>query len=307
MKVFVTGSQGFVGRHLCDAMREKNVTIIKGARTARNSDEISYGDLNQMIDWSQLLRNVDVIVHLAAHVHVLQKSTDLILAEYMNINCDATLRIAIAAKTIGVGRFVYLSSVKVNGEETFDRPFSADDTPQPRDAYSQSKYEAEIKLMRLHEAGRFEVVIIRPPLVYGPSVKANFAKLMKIASYGIPLPFGKVNNKRSLISVYNLCDLIITCCQHPSAAGQVFLASDDHDLSLKEMIEKMALAQHKRAWLLPVPVWLMQILARLVGRSDYVQRLFGNLQVDIQKTKMLLGWHPPFQFEDTFKKASKNQ
>ena len=219
------------------------------------------------------------------------------------MNVDATLNLARAAKKSKVLKFIFISSVKVNGEETYDLPFTSSDRAAPQDFYGISKAEAEKELLELHEPGIFEVVIIRPPLVYGPGVKANFEKLYHFAKIGIPLPFGLVKNKRSLVSVFNLVDLIVVTLTHPKAAGEIFMVSDDHDLSLRELIELMAKTQGKRAHLINVPVKLMKMAARVVGKKSYADRLFGNLQVDIEKTKQLLGWKPPFTFEETFMRS----
>lgn len=222
------------------------------------------------------------------------------LIEFRMSNVEATLNIATAAKKTGVKRFIYMSSVKVNGEETFDRPFTASDTPHPEDPYGISKAEAEVELLKLNVPGIFEVVIIRPPLIYGLGVKANFEKLYKFAGHQFPMPFGLVKNKRSLVSVFNLVDLIITTLSHSHAGGEIFMASDDHDLSLAELIKLMAKVQNKKAYLIPVPVALMKFFAKLLGKKSYADRLFGNLQVDSEKTKRLLDWKPPYSFEATF-------
>ena len=223
------------------------------------------------------------------------------LTQFRLCNVEATLKIAKAAKKMGVKRFLFISSVKVNGEETFARPFSASDIPAPEDPYGISKMEAERELLKIHEPGVFEVIIIRPPLIYGKGVKANFEKLFHFASKGLPMPFGLVKNKRSLVSVLNLIDLMMTSLFHPKASGEVFMVSDDRDLSLRELIEMMAQVQGKKALMLPVPVGMMKFGAKILGKKSYADRLFGNLQVDIEKTKLMLDWKPPYYFDDTFK------
>lgn len=293
-KIFITGSTGFVGRHLTLELQKRNIPFVAGNRTL-------YGDLVTQKNWTQILDGCDSIVHLAARVHVMEETSTDPLSEFRKMNVEATINLAQAAKKIGVKRFIFISSVKVNGEETVDQAFMASDPPSPQDPYGISKMEAEAELLKLHQPGLFEVVIIRPPLVYGPGVKANFEKLFHYAGFKIPLPFGLVENKRSLVSVLNLADLIMTTLTHPKAGGEIFMVSDDRDLSLSELIKLMAKVQGKKAILLPVPVGLMKFAASILGKKSYADRLFGNLQVDIEKTKKLLDWKPPYSFLDTFK------
>jgi nucleoside-diphosphate-sugar epimerase len=293
--IFITGSTGFVGTHLVNQFKNKNINYVAGSRAL-------YGDLTADNDWKSLLKGCDVIIHLAARVHVMEEKEQDPLEAFRIINVIATMKLAEAAKAAGVKRFIYLSSVKVNGEETGEQPFSASDLPNPQDPYGVSKMEAEIALMKLHTNKLFEVVIIRPPLIYGLGVKANFNKLFWLVKKDLPLPFGRVNNKRSLVSVLNLCDLIIRCIDHPCAGGEVFLASDGKDYSLKELILLMGKVLDKQPHLLPIPVELMRCALGFLGKSSYADRLFGNLHVDIEKTKKILDWNPLFSFEDTFKK-----
>jgi nucleoside-diphosphate-sugar epimerase len=285
-KIFITGSNGFVGLHLISELTKRNIPFVAGNRTL-------YGDLVTQNNWENLLFSCSSVVHLAARVHIMNEESSDPLAQFLSI--------AHAAKKAGVKRFIFISSVKVNGEETFDCPFSASDIPAPQDPYGISKMEAEIELLKLHEAGIFEVVIIRPPLIYGLGVKANFEKLFHFVRRGLPIPFGLVKNKRSLVSVLNLVDLVITTLTHPRAGGEIFMVSDDRDLSLSELIKLMAKVQGKIAHLLPVPVGFMKFGAKILGKKSYAGRLFGNLQVDIEKTKGVLDWKPPFTFEETFK------
>ncbi len=292
-KVFITGADGFVGKHLQRVLKDKNISFVAGNRAL-------YGDMSEQSKWGQFLIDCDSVVHLAARVHVMNETETDPLIAFRKYNVKATIELAKAAKSAGVKRFIFISSVKVNGEETFDRPFFSNDIPAPQDPYGISKAEAEKELLKLHEENVFEVVIIRPPLIYGPDVKANFENLMKVVSKNIPLPFGAVKNKRSLVSVYNLADLIVTCLNHPSAGGKIFLVSDDNDLSLTDLIRKMALVQNKSAKLIPIPTSVMKLAAILMGKKAYADRLFGNLQVDISETKSLLGWKPPYTFENTF-------
>lgn len=293
-KIFITGSTGFVGKHLIQELKKRNLSFVAG-------DRALYGDLITQKNWEALLTGCDSVVHLAARVHVMNETNADPLSAFRASNVEATLNLANAAKKIGVKRFIFISSVKVNGEETFDRPFKAIDIPAPQDPYGVSKMEAEIELMKLHQPGIFEVVIIRPPLIYGPGVKANFQKLMWLVEKDLPIPFGRVDNRRSLVSVLNLADLIITSLDHPKAGGEIFLVSDDCDLSLKDLLIKMGKVLNKYPHLLPVPVGLMKFGAKLIGKKSYADRLFGNLQVDIEKTKQLLNWKPPYTFEESFK------
>jgi UDP-glucose 4-epimerase len=294
-KIFVTGSTGFVGKNLVHEISKMNLSFTAGNREV-------YGDLVTHKNWEPILKDHDVIIHLAARVHVMNEIDNDPLKAFRAMNVEATLNIARAAQKIGAKRFIYISSVKVNGEETHGIPYRASDAANPQDPYGVSKMEAENELMKLHTPGAFEVVIIRPPLVYGPGVKANFEKLFYFVQKDLPIPFKRVQNKRSLVSVFNLVDLIICCIDNPNASGKIFLVSDDHDLSLPELITEMAKVNGKFPHLLPVPVGLMKLGAKLLGKSSFADRLFGDLQVDIEETKKLLSWKPPFDFQTTFKK-----
>ncbi len=282
-----------MGKHLQKVLKDNNISFIAGTRAL-------YGDILLQSNWEDLLKDCQAVIHLAARVHVMNEvETDPLLA-FRKYNVETTVNLAKAAKAVGVKRFIFISSVKVNGEETTEKPFTSMDAPAPHDPYGISKAEAEEALLKLHEPNIFEIVIIRPPLIYGPGVKANFKNLMSLVERNFPLPFGSVKNKRSMVSVFNLVDLIITCLSHPCAGGKIFLVSDDNDLSLPELIKKMALVQKKKVRLLPVPVKVMELGAKLIGKKDYAERLFGNLQVDISETKKNLDWTPPYSFEQTF-------
>lgn len=294
MKVFITGANGFVGKRLQKKLASLSLPYVAGTREL-------YGDLEEQNNWKEILKGMDVVVHLAARVHVMNETNTDPLSAFRNANVVGTLKLAVAAKSVGVKRFIFISSVKVNGEETFDRPFSANDRPAPQDPYGVSKLEAERELMKLHQPGVFEIVVVRPPLVYGPGVKANFEKLFWLVKTDLPIPFSLVKNKRSLVSVDNLVDLIVTTLSHPKASGEIFLVSDDLDYSLKDLIEEMGKVLGKSPHLLPIPVTLMKIGAKMLGKKAYVNRLFGNLHVDIEKTKTLLNWKPPYTFQDTYK------
>lgn len=219
--------------------------------------------------------------------------TDDPLAAFRSVNVDATLNLARQAASAGVKRFVFVSSVKVNGEETFERPFTAFDAAAPQDPYGQSKWEAELGLRALARETGLELVIVRPPLVYGPGVRANFLNLMRLVKSGLPLPLGAVHNRRSMVALENLVDLLILCSEHPQAPGQVFLVSDDCDLSLTELLRLLGGAMQRRQYLLPLPAGGLAAAARLLGKAAVARRLLGSLQVDIAHTKQTLSWQPP--------------
>lgn len=256
------------------------------------------GDLEATTDWRTALDGVDSVVHLAARVHVMQDTASDPLAEFRRVNVAGTLNLARQAALAGVRRLVFVSSVKVNGEGTMPgRPYTADDVPAPLDAYGVSKHEAEVGLREIAKATGLEITIIRPVLVYGPGVGANFLAMMRWLYRGVPLPLGAIHNRRSLIAVDNLADLILTCLDHPGAANQVFLASDGEDVSTTELLRRTAQALGKPERLLPVPVPLLNLAARLLGKQDFAQRLCGSLQVDIGKTRAMLEWTPPLSLQ----------
>jgi nucleoside-diphosphate-sugar epimerase len=268
------------------------------------SDLVVVGDIHELTDWQAALRGVDTVVHLAARVHVMNDSAVDPLAAFRRVNVDGSLNLARSAYLAGVRRYVFMSSVKVNGEATqTGQPFSESDAPHPQDAYGQSKYEAEVGLQRIATDTGMEVVIIRPPLVYGPGVKANFASLMRAVQSGWPLPLGAICNQRSLVALDNLVDFIVTCITHPRAANQTFLVSDGQDLSTPELIRGLARAAGVPAQLWPVPVWLLGAAARLLGREDALQRLCGNLQVNSNKANDLLDWSPILSVEQGLRRA----
>lgn len=295
--IFITGANGFVGKTLLQELSKRQMPFKPGTREL-------YGDMAQVQDWKPFLRGCDCVVHLAARVHVMDEKESNPLLAFRKTNVEATIKMAHAAKEVGVKKFIFISSIKVNGEITGENPFDAKDLPNPQDPYGVSKMEAEIGLLSLHQPDVFDVTIIRPPLVYGPGVRANFEKLFWLVNKDLPLPFKAVKNKRSLVSVFNLCDLIITCLNNSRAAGEVFLVSDGIDYSLRDLIELMGKTSGKYPHLLYVPVGLMRFGAKILGKGDYAQRLFGNLHVDINKTKNLLGWKPPYTFEMTYGKNS---
>ena len=298
MKLLITGANGFVGSALCAKAQEK-FSVIAATRDV-------VGTIDKNTDWHSVLNDVDVVVHLAARVHVMNDTSSDPLNEFRKINVEGSLNLAQQAIKAGVKRLVFISSIKVNGESTtLGQPFTANDAPNPQDAYGQSKYEAELALKHLAEQTRLEVVIIRPPLVYGAGVKANFYSMMRWLNRSVPLPLGAINNKRSLVALDNLVDLILTCVEHPNAANQTFLVSDDEDLSTTELLRRMAKALGKTAYLLPVPSSLLEFAARLIGKQAIAQRLCGSLQLDISKTRQLLNWTPPVSVDTALAQTAR--
>lgn len=301
--LLVTGANGFIGNAVCKQAVHHGIRV-RGAMRARTEvpsfvEPVEVGEINSLTDWSNVLRDVNVVVHLAARVHVMQDVEADPLKAFRVVNVDGTLNLARQSAVAGVKRFVFVSSVKVNGECTLPgRAFTEADTPVPQDAYGISKHEAEQGLRQLSAEMGIEVVIIRPPLVYGPGVKANYAALMRAVQRGWPLPLGAVHNQRSLVALSNLVDFILTCITHPQAGNQTFLVSDGQDLSTTELIHGMAQAAGVTARLLPVPMWALHAGALLLGKADAVQRLCGNLQVDSTKARSLLGWVPPVSVEE---------
>jgi UDP-glucose 4-epimerase len=292
--ILVTGATGFVGRHLCEDLAQRGMPFRPVSRKSL-PDHLTIPDINAATDWTAALKGVDCVIHLAARVHVMREREADPLAAFRAMNVEATLNLARQAAKAGVRRLVYVSSIKVNGETTAEgRPFQADDAPAPQDPYGRSKAEAEQSLLELGEQTGLEIVIIRPPLVYGPGVGANFRLLMRWAASGIPSPFGCCRNSRSLVYVGNLTDLLIAAADHPAAAGQVFLASDGEDLSTKDLFQMMADLQGKRALSLPLPIKAMQAAASLVGKASLSDRLLKNLEVDIAKTEAVLAWKPHY-------------
>lgn len=264
-------------------------------------------DLGPHADWREALREVDVVVHLAARVHVMREASSDPLAEFRRCNVAGTLRLAQQAAGAHVRRLIYLSSIKVNGESTAPgRPYTADDSPAPRDPYGVSKLEAERALQEVSATSRMETVIIRPPLVYGPGVKANFERMMRWLRRGIPLPLGAVRNRRSLLALDNLVDLIRVCLTHPAAADRVFLAADGEDLSTPDLLRRLGRALGVSPRLVPFPVPLLRAAGRLTGHSEVVERLCGSLQVSIASTRERLRWTPPVGVDVALERAARH-
>ena len=310
MKVLVTGANGFVGNALVTQLLADNLVVIGVVRSKDSILPDGAGrflilDILDEIHWNSMLEGVTVVIHTAARVHVMDDSVADPLVEFRKVNVDATLNLARQAADAGVKRFIFISSVKVNGEITqLGQPFQPNDNYIPDDPYGLSKYEAEQGLLALAKETGMEVVIIRPPLVYGPGVRANFASMMKWVNKGVPLPLGTIKNQRSLVALDNLVSFIIHCIDHPQAANEVFLISDGEDVSTTELLQKVAKAFGKQARLVSVPVSWMSFAARLIGKGDMTNRLFGSLQVDSSKARNLLGWKPVTTMDEQLKKTA---
>jgi len=329
MKVLVTGANGFIGQPLTIFLTKHGYQIRSVVRVApdhfqdkeiRKSKEpedlVAVGSIDSHTDWANVLQDIDTVIHLAARVHKINDDAVNPLTAFREVNTAGTEHLARESAKIGVRRFVYLSTVKVNGEETglrveetgpIDKKrqaiFSENDIPNPQDPYAISKWEAEQALRAISNETGMEVVIVRAPLVYGPGVKANFLSLLQVIDCGIPLPLRSVNNSRSLVSLDNLVDFIFTCIKHPAAAGETFLVSDGNDLSTPELIRKIALFMVRPCRVLPFSPSLLCFIGKLVGKDAAVNRLCSSLQVDITKARNVLGWEPLVSVDDGLKKT----
>lgn len=290
--ILVTGASGFVGTALCRQLRARGVDVRGAIRSGGAAGQVAVGALGPSTDWRRALLGCESVIHLAARVHVMSDTEHDPLRAYREVNLDATVNLGRQAAQAGVKRFVFVSSVKVNGESTSTRAFGATDVPAPCDPYGQSKLEAECALRALSDETGLELVIVRPPLVYGPGVKANFLNLMKLVRRGWPLPLASIRNRRSMVALDNLVDLLILCSRHPDAAGGTFMVSDGNDVSIAELIRMIASAMGKPALMVPVPMALLGAGARLLGKGAMVERLMGSLQVDMRATESRLDWSP---------------
>ena len=310
-KIFVTGASGFIGKPLCQALVKSNKFVRAAVRSKNffsqqiNLDYVSMGNINFNTNWREVLTNFDCIIHCAGRAHIMKETGVNVLEAYRSLNVDSTRRLAEQAAAAGVKRFIYLSSVKVNGESTDQlmyassslnrkkKIFMYDDIPAPEDSYGISKWEAEKVLWEVSARTGLNVIIIRSPLVYGKGVKGNLARLLKLIRTGIPLPFGLVKNQRSLIGLDNLIDIIIRCIDHPSAVGNTFLVSDGIDLSTSKLLHHIAFAMGQSVRLIPVPVYLLKITARIFGKQRDLNRLIGSLRIDSSFAQKKLDWKPP--------------
>lgn len=295
----VTGADGFVGKPLCAELLRRGQFARAAVRATDaptgNTEWTAVGSIDGATDWAMALRGVGVVVHLAARVHVMRDTAADPLAEFLKVNLHGTTNLARQAARAGVRRLVYVSSIKVNGEETRDgQKFSEADPPAPQDSYAVSKWEAEQALQRIAQETGLEVVVVRPPLVYGPGVRGNFAQMLNVVAKRIPLPFASVRNSRSLIYVGNLADALIACATHPAAAGQTYLVCDGEDISTPDLLRQLAAGMGLSSRLLPCSPALLRLAGKLTGKSQQMERLLGSLQIDSDKICRELGWWPPY-------------
>lgn len=301
-RVLLTGATGFVGSMLCDSLAQSGYIVRVALRSDCNvpvvvSERTVVGTINSATDWSAALHNVDFVLHIAARAHILgAESGNANL--YMETNAHATRRLAEAAANAGVHRLVFMSSVKVNGENSGDGLYGPDDAPHPSDAYGESKAMAEQSLRVIAAQSGMEVVCVRSPLVYGPGVRANFLRLLDWVDREWPLPLGAVRNRRSLVSLWNLCDLLVRVLEHPAAAGRTWMVSDGEDLSTPDLIRRIGKAMHRRVRLLPVPTPVLYFAGSVLGRKAEVTRLCGSLAVDVTRTRDELQWSPPVSLDE---------
>ena len=313
--ILVTGATGFVGRALVQRLVsvDKSQSVVVAVRRPGSPwpERVLQrpgGALSANSNWLGALEGISAVVHCAARVHVMRDTVSDPLTEFRRVNVQGTLNLARQAAAAGVQRFLFVSSIKVNGELT--RPgqlFTAEDTPAPLDAYGISKMEAERGLLEVALNTGMEVVIIRPPLVYGHGAKGNFAAMLRLLHGGVPMPLGAINNRRSLVALDNLVDLIATCVTHKAAAGHTFLVSDGEDVSTTDLLRRMGQAMERPARLVPVPAAWLEYAARLLGKQEVAKRICGSLQVDIEKTRQVLGWSPPLTLDEGLKIAAGNR
>lgn len=309
MRILITGASGFVGRALCTALADSAHKVVACARSklfqeVAKHEYILVPVVDGHTDWQMYLAEMDVVVHLAARVHVMREPLANPLDAYRETNVEGTMNLARQAAKAGIKRFIFISSIKVNGEQTLPgKPFTANDVATPADVYGISKFEAEQGLLALTRETGMEVVIIRPPLVYGPGVKGNFANMMNLMRRSLPLPFGAIHNQRSLVAIDNLVSLIITCIDHPAAANQVFLVSDGEDVSTSDLLRRLAKAAGVSSRLIPIPAGVLNTGLTMLGKRMVAQRLLGSLQVDISKTQEMLGWAPPVTVDEGLRRC----
>lgn len=294
MRFFVTGASGFVGSALSSELKLRGIDVHSTLRTQQ--------EINGSTDWRDVLQGVSVVIHLAARVHVMHENAANPLAEFRKVNVEGAEHLARSAAAAGVKRLVYVSSIKVNGEETIGgQRYSEESAPFTKDPYGVSKWEAEQALQRVAAETGLEVVIIRPPLVYGVGVKGNFAQMLSVVSRRIPLPFAAVKNQRSLIYVGNLVDALISCAIHPVASGKTYLVCDGEDISTPELLNSLGAEMGCPARLFQCPMWLLSMIGEITGRSDQLQRLVGSLQIDSHKIRSELNWKPPYSLQQGLK------
>ena len=312
MNVLVTGASGFIGRVLCSTLLAKGHLIRAAIRSedsvplAKELGVVAVGEVGAQTDWSAALVGVDCVIHCAARVHVMQETEADAMVAYRSVNVDGSSALAEQAVAAGVRRLVFLSSIGVNGVHTNGRrPFRFTDAPQPIDDYAISKWEAEEALKAVAANTSLELVVVRPPLVYGPGCKGNLLRLLRLVHSGIPLPLGAAQNQRSFIGLNNLVDLLICCIDHPAAAGWTFLASDGEDFAIPQLIRFMAEGMNRSSRLLRMPLPLLQAGGSLLGKRRDIDRLFYSLQVNSEDTRAQLNWNPPVPVEEGVREMAR--
>lgn len=308
--ILITGATGFLGSALCTNLLENNIDFrpVVRSESSKLDNSLLVTDINKNTDWDLSELDIDIVVHTAARVHVMNDASDDPQSEFDKINLYGTLKLAQDCIKNKVKRFIFISSIKVNGESTAQKPFSERDKPSPKDPYGKSKYKAEVELKKLCESSEMDLVIIRPPLVYGPNVKGNFSLLIKAVRWRVPFPFMNIANNRSLVSVYNLVDFITCCISHPIPLNNTFLIADDEDVSIGCLINEIGKALGKRVFLFSFPRSLLEKIFILFKRKNQLDRLIGDLSVDIDFTKQTLNWEPRYSMADSLKKMfSANQ
>tara|TARA_B110000879_G_C11132902_1_gene496840 strand:- start:803 stop:1735 length:933 start_codon:yes stop_codon:yes gene_type:complete len=294
LKILLTGATGFVGKAVHTKLGDDSVRLTARSKPLDNSAEFFEKEISSITDFSECLKDIDVVIHTAARVHQMDDRAEDPLLAFMEVNCYGTLNLAKQAASAGVKRFIFISSMKVNGERTeLGIPFRFDDIPAANDPYGISKYKAEGGLLEIGKNTKLDIVIIRPPLVYGPGVKANFQSLINLSQRCLPLPLGAVNNKRGFVAIDNLVDLILTCTDHPNAINKIFLISDDSDIATSDLVNLIANAFGRKAWLLNINPTFLKLVAKILGKRSIVDRLCDDFQIDIQYTKDTLDWKPP--------------
>ena len=302
--ILITGATGFIGSSLCKELKSRNIDFIEASRriTTNNKNHFYISNISQDTIWKEPLRYTEKVIHTAARVHVMKDNSKDSLKKFESINLQGTLNLAKQSVEAGVKRFIFLSSIKVNGEETRKgQPFFYDDVVSPQDSYALSKYKAEQKLKELCKDTSMDLVIVRPPLVYGPGVKGNFALMMKLVSLNLPLPLKGITNLRSLVSIYNLTDFLILCAQYEAEINDTLLISDDEDISTTELLKKLTFIKGKKDLLFELPKPILVSLFTLINRKKEIQRLTSNLQVDITHTKDKVSWRRKYSFDQSLK------
>lgn len=308
MKILITGANGYLGQSLSLESLRRGIEVCAAVRKLSKLpgfiEATNIGDINSTTDWSRALRECEVVVHLAARVHVNGKKESEDIEEFRKVNVEGTMNLAKQSSIVGIKRFIFISTIGVNGAETFGTPYKPQDTPAPHSAYALSKHEAERGLLKLAMETDMEVVIIRPPIIYGAKAPGNFGLLVDWLKRSIPLPLGCVkHNLRSFVAIDNIVDLILTCVMHPNAANKIFLVSDGEDISTAELLKKMGKTMQRPVYLLSVPVKLLILIASILGRKVMARSLLGSLQLDISDTCEVLNWKPSISMDEGLRRA----